>query len=325
MYRLSMGVLCVVACGNDQGIDMPADAAGNKEDAELGLRIAEGLIAACPASAANDPAARSACADKLVGLTVLREAMAEPFLWGGQKPGTARLDESHTTRFNPLAWRKMYLSLSMFGGTPTIETLDATTVVHIPMTFRNELDAGAYPYPFWHSKTKWESYQYSTELLLFIEQGKVVGALRSQVQDKTRPTVPHDFNGMWKWTEGDLEMPQVTLYANLFSAENPVVPRLDAAYRALEAAMRPHQCMSCHSPDNLSNQSPLELLTYPNQALQSRRSLVEVFELDAMPPSTDAMVGGISDPAERAKLLELAKAFERAADAALAYEGERIR
>jgi hypothetical protein len=129
-----------------------------KDDAILATEVAQALVDACPVASPGDENARGACAEKLARLTVLRDIMSEPFLWGGQKPGAGYgLADSNTTRFNPLVWRKMYLSLSMFTGERRIERVDGKTVLHLANRFRNELDIGSYPYPFWHSKAKWDS------------------------------------------------------------------------------------------------------------------------------------------------------------------------
>jgi hypothetical protein len=114
-------------------------------------------------------------------------------------------------------------------------------VLHLPCQFRNELDPGAYPCPFWHSQKKWESYERAVELLLVIENGKIIGAYRSAEQDPVRSHV-----------------------------------------------------------------------MYPNQALTMRHEIVRRLEQNSMPPRS-----GIADPAERKKLLTLARQFAAMGDKAL--------
>src|SRR6185436_5122144 len=101
---------------------------------------------------------------------------------------------------------------------------------------------------------------------------------RSQNQDMMRDYMTRVFDGNWTWVDGDEDMPTVSLYKNLFSRDNDNVPAVDAAYRELEAGMRPYACVGCHAPDNLSKQNPLELFSYPNQALQSRHRIVRMLE-----------------------------------------------
>ncbi len=105
---------------------------------------------------------------------------------------------------------------------------------------------------------------------------------------------------------------------NLFALDNLHVERLETAYRELEGAMRPHNCLNCHSPDNQARANPLELFSYPNQTLVSRHAIRDQIERGLMPPATGTATPGIADAAERARLAELARAFERAADDALA-------
>jgi hypothetical protein len=111
-------------------------------------------------------------------------------------------------------------------------------------------------------------------------------------------------------------MPWVSLYKSLFSVSNPNITQVDVAYRALEAEARQYACLGCHSPDNTAKQNPLELFSFPNQALESRHNIVARIEANAMPPT------GIADDAKRQRLLDLARAFESAADEALRFEGE---
>lgn len=287
--------------------------------------LAKELIAACPMTGLGDASAREACADNLTKLETLRDAMNEPFFWGSQKPGTGYdYAQSQRTDFNPLVWRRMYLSTYMFTGEYRVEKTADFTVLHVEHRFRNELDLGDYPYPFWHEKGKWDSYQKSVELLLFIKNGKILGGLRSEEQDAALPVVDHTWDGNWHWMDagGEAE-PYVTLYSFLFSAGNPHVSKLDDAYRALEEEMRAHQCQTCHSPDNSMKMNPLELFNYPNQALTARYDLITELSDNTMPPPNSmGLPVGIMDTAQRDKLKALAETFAKAADDALSYEGE---
>ena len=213
--------------------------------------------------------------------------MAEPFFWGGQRAGKGyRLSDSDTTRFNALVWRRMYLSLFMFTGQVRTETVGDFTVIHLPYAFRNKLDPGSFPYPFWHSKTKWDSWQLSPELILVMEKGKITGALRSAERDEARRPnyVERAWDGAWRWQTDGKEQPYVTLYSFLFSPGNPHVTKLDAAYRAMESEMRSSNCLVCHSPDNFAKTGTLEFFNYPNQALYSRHSIVMHLDKNTMPP-----------------------------------------
>jgi hypothetical protein len=323
MKLRSLLPLAIAIAGGCTSAEPPAS------NEELARQIGVGIAAACPMAAPNDEQARMNCAAKLTDFTLLRDTMSEPFLWGGQRPGKGyRLSDSDTTRFNTLVWRRMYLSLFMFTGEVSIEKSgDEFVVIHLPYQFRNQLDPGSYPYPLWHSKGKWDTWQLSPELILVMEKGKLVGALRSDkrpdLEERMKRYVPREWSGQWRWQKDGQEMPYVTLYSFLFSSQNPHVAKLDTAFRALEAEMRESNCLVCHAPDNHAKTGALEFFNYPNQALYSRHSIVWHLEKNTMPPKNElGFKLGLEDEAERTRLLELAKAFEKAGDDALGYEGE---
>ncbi|MEH2467125.1 hypothetical protein [Nostoc sp.] len=184
-------------------VDNSVSAVETSPDIELAKKVGKEIIAACPiVTDVKNLAAYNSCAQKLSQLKTLRDTMNAPFLWGAQsKVGNYNIKDSQTTQFDPFVWRRIYLATFMFKGEPQIEQVNNLTVIHLSTQFRNQFDIGAYPYPFWHSSKKWNSYQQSTELLLFIEQGKLKGALRSAVVDTQRPKVNHAWDGKWVWTD----------------------------------------------------------------------------------------------------------------------------
>jgi hypothetical protein len=317
MVRGSLVLAVALGCGSEQ-----------VSQEELAMQIGRGITAACPMSPANDESARLLCAARLTDFTLLRETMDEPFLWGGQKAGKGyRLSDSDTTRFNALVWRRMYLSLFMFTGEVRLESTGDFTVIHLPYRFRNQLDPGSYPYPLWHSKAKWDTWQLSPEIILIMNKGKITGALRSSDRpdeaERRMSYVERSWGGQWRWQQDGQEMPYVTLYSYLFSAGNPHVSELDKAYRALESEMRSSSCLVCHSPDNFAKVSTLEFFNYPNQALFSRQSIVMHLEKNSMPPENElGFPEGLADETERMELLRLAREFQRIGDLALTYDGE---
>ncbi|HEY0476364.1 MAG TPA: hypothetical protein VGD37_02520 [Kofleriaceae bacterium] len=294
-------------------------------DDELATSIAKGLITACPTGAdAADETARNDCAGSLTDLAVLRDSMREPFIWGGQAAGAGyRLDTS-TNKFNARVWRRMYLSTFMFGSDFTTEQIGDTTVLHMPVTFRGAMPIGAFPYPFWHSSKKWDSYNYATTIHFIIQSGTLVGALRSADQDTTRTKVAHAWDGLWQWEQDGVQMPYVSIYDYLLSKGNPFAGQLNDTYRALEARMRQNNCQACHAPDNQGSSAQLEFFVYPNQALVGRHDIITQLTKNEMPPkdNTLGLRAGISDPAERDLLIGLARDFETTGDKALAWEGD---
>jgi hypothetical protein len=308
----SLAALILISC-LAQGL------AQDDPDRAVAKAIAEGLIAACPPADPGDARARDLAADKLTRFALLRDAIRDPIFWGGHTPGHSyRPEDNSLTVFNPFVWRRIYLSLYMFTGEYLIERVDRLTILHLACRFRNALDAGAYPYPFWHSQKKWNNYQRAVEVTLAIENGKIIAGYRSDREDPSRPYVARQWDGLWQWTDAaGREMPYDALYSYLLSPSNPHLDRLDAAYRALEAEARQHNCTFCHSPSNPASMNPLRLLNFPNQALTVRHQIVQQLEQNLMPPNE-----GIPNSAQRQKLLELARTFAEVADQALDYEGE---
>jgi hypothetical protein len=299
----------------------PAD-----RDVALAMSIAKGLVEACPdGDNPADEAARNQCAAKLTDFAGLRQAMREPFIWGGQSAGGGYHLDTKTNKFNARVWRRMYLSTFMFGNDYTIDQIGDTTVLHMPVRFRGAMSTGAYPYPFWHSEKKWAAYNYATTIHFIIQDGVMPGALRSSEQDTTRPKVAHGWDGLWRWQRAGVQMPYVSLYDYLLSKDNPHAARLNDAYRALEARMRQHNCQACHAPDNQGESAQLEFFVYPNQALSGRHDIVTQLETNEMPPpdNTLHLPAGIEDSSERDLLLQLARDFEAAGDEALAWEGDK--
>jgi hypothetical protein len=303
-----------------------AGGSGSDSDQVVAEQVAASLTAACPMAAASDENARGLCAAKLSDDKFLASVMKNPFQWGGQKAGTSyHPEESNMNWFNTFVFRRMYLSLMMFTGESTIEqTADGLTVVHMPVTFRNELEPGSYPYPFWHSQKKWDSYQLAKEFLVIVKGGQWIASMRSADQDATRPQVAHTWSGQWHWEVGGTEMPYVSVYSYLLSPRNPNVARLDASYRALSNGLRAQSCFMCHSPDNHAGITPLEFFNYPNQALVARNSIIARLQQNDMPPPTNdlGLAPGIAKDQDRQELITLAQDFKAAGDAALAFEGE---
>ncbi|WP_437618103.1 hypothetical protein [Sorangium sp. So ce1151] len=118
---------------------------------------------------------------------------------------------------NPLVWRTVYLSIFSFESDYRVEKIGGLTVIHLPYHFRNKLDPGSFPYPFWHQPKKWDAYQTTVELLLVMKQDRVIGALRSAESDERRPRVHRDWDHQFMWRgEDGREEPRYTLYENLF-------------------------------------------------------------------------------------------------------------
>lgn len=307
-----LATLLVAAC-TAEGVAPPT----NQE----ALALAESLSRLCPVSAPNDASARGQCADSLTDLTQLKDHLADPFLWGAQPSGVPVervMEQASFAQYTSRVWRRMYLSTFMFDASGAkVEAAGDYTVLRVPVQFRNMLDEGEYPYPFWHSEKKWRSYETSIELLFFFEGDKIVAAVRSDVQDDSRSHVSRVFDGEWTWDNG--AEPHNALYTALFSTTNPHVERLETAYRALEEGMQVQNCTACHDPANNAMVQRLAVLNYPNQALGGRHQIVTQLEGNMMPPGI-----GVADQVVRLDLIRLAREFSTAGDEALAFEGETV-
>jgi len=298
----------------------------SEDSPDIPEKIAAAIAQACPLAHPTDTKARDACGEKLAQSEILQTRMREPFLWGGQgAAGDYDLEHFESNRFNPLVYRKMYLSLYMFDKNYRVERIGDRTILHMPAHFRGQLDAGEYPYPFWHSEKKWDEYNYATEVLFVYKEGKLRGAFRSALADKSRPKVAKKWDHKWHWFspganhEPDQAEPRVTLYSSLFTPENPHAKELDSAYRKLALGFNQFKCFECHTPANEAKMNMLEFFNFPNQALTGRNRIITVLEENSMPP-----IDGIENPRDRQTLLELARDFKRIADEALRFENEQL-
>jgi len=292
--------------------------AGAALDDDTLLTLAAQLISLCPLAAPNDASAHERCADGLTRFDAFRDLIADPILWGGQPAGLAlgQVPEQATlTNLNPRVWRRLYLSTLMFESPARVEDAGRYRALRVPARFRNGLDAGDYPYPFWHAEKKWTSYEQATSIVFLFEGRRLVSAVRSEQTDPSRPHSARTWDGTWTWSDG--QEPHVTLFRSLFSPTNPFVSALDESYRTLAVGLREQTCTACHSPNNTAMAKPLDILNYPNQSLSGRHRIVTMLATNQMPPDV-----GIADAALRAALLERARAFAELGDRALAFEGE---
>jgi hypothetical protein len=300
----------------------PLMLADSRED-----RLARALIQASPLTDPTDAKARDAAGERLVRVKEFLDVADDEMLWGGFEavkgydPKAYRL-----TEFSPMVWAKLYLSTFMFTGGYQVSVQGRFTVIELAVKFRDGLDSGDYPYPFWHSQKKWDAYSNAVAVILVVEKDRLIAAYRKAGPPPATPPEDREWDGRWRWTgdDGGAE-PRVALFSYFFSSDNPHAARLDATYRSLEAKFRAQNCMSCHAPDNTAQADRLVLLNYPNQALAARHSLAAILRGNKMPPADEVIdhPGGLTDEQARLDLISLANAFEQEADAALAFEQAR--
>ncbi len=290
-------------------------------------RVARELVQASPLANPSDPRARDRASEALTRCTTFTSHVGERILWGGCDPVKGFDPRTYSlTEFDPHVWLKLYASTVMFTGERVVRQEGPLTVLEMKAQFRSQLDPGDYPYPFWHSPKKWQAYLDLTALALVFREDRIVAAYRIAQPGTSSPAQARGWDGQWRWTDPKGgEQPRVALFSYLFSAENPHREEVDRTYRQLESSFRAQNCVNCHAPDNKGKAKELVLLNYPNQSLAARHSLVEVLSRNDMPPEDPEQhrAAGIPDDGARGELLQLAKAFEKAADAAVAYESRR--
>jgi hypothetical protein len=300
----------------------------------LAADLAGELSRLCPAAPPGDQAAFDRCRQGLFQDSLLKRSLMSRVLWGrpSKEPG-ARLKDTTLTQFAPDVLAGLYLPLFMFNGRHTVEydARESLFVIRLETAFRNRLAPGQFPYPFWHDEAKWGTYQGANSILLWIDP-KASRIKIAQFTDRgaTPPIVVAEpfrqpqFDGKWLWTDGEgRTQPQVTLFDGLFRADNPYLPKLDAAYRSLALRMRDAQCDSCHVPDNPDHMKRIVLLQTPAHAAGEIQRLMKAVREDRMP--RDEV--GIEQPLDaklKSALLESGGAFETLVRAAKDWEARRL-
>lgn len=316
--------LVIASCS--QRVRVGAEPSSRRDSLQDG--IAQAFLAASPPADRSDAAARDGAADRLAQCGVWLGATGDRILWGGFDAAKGfDLDQYHLTQFNPMVWTKLYLSTFTFTGAYSVRQEPPYTVLEMAVQFRDALDPGDYPYPFWHNPKKWQAYVNTNQVRFVFENDRVVAALRC-ADPAAGAVTAKAWDGHWHWQDGNGgEQPRVALYSYLFSPDNPARAPLEAAYRNLETVFRSHNCTACHAPDNMAEARELTLLDYPNQALVARHTLVEMLRRKRMPPANDAShtAAGIANDSERRELVRLAEEFEHEADAALDFERARVK
>lgn len=298
----------------------------------LAADLAGELSRLCPAAQPGDQAAFDRCRRGLFADSMLRRSLMPRVLWGRQHKDPGKLlKETTLTQFAPEVLAELYLPLFMFNGRHAVEydAREGLFLVRLETAFRNRLAPGQFPYPFWHDAAKWGTYQKASSLLLWIDP-KSARIKVAQFTDRgaSPPVVASEavqqprFDGRWMWTDAaGRTQPQVTLFDGLFRADNPHLPKLDAAYRSLALRMRDAQCESCHVPDNPHDMKRLVLLQTPAHAAGEIQRLMKAVREDRMPLDE----AGIEQPLDaklKSALLESGGAFEALLRAAKDWDAQ---
>lgn len=290
--------------------------------AELGER--------CPVVAADDVAAFDRCRQALFGASLLRANLPELLLWGRDRG--LPLKETPLTQLAPDVYAGLYAPLFMFEGGATVE-FDQTEQLYrarLPVRFRNRLPPGLFPYPFWHDKTKWSSYQSATELRFYIRPatgrirvaqfhpGPISEAVAAEAGDAAAA-----FDGHWLWTDASGHtQPQVTVFDGLYSAANPHLAEIESTYQALALELRAGECDECHVPNNPNKMKQLVLLQTPAHAAGEIKRLIRAVRRGEMPEDKDGKEKPLP-AAVKASLLAKAEAFDTVLGKARDWEARR--
>ena len=289
--------------------------------------LAEALARDCPF---GDPADRTAfdrCRAALFGVSALRAALPERLLWGRARG--LPVADTPLTRFSPDVFAGLYAPLFMYAGTVDLryDRGEHRYLATLPVRFRDGLPPGLFPYPFWHDATKWSSYRAATALRFYLDADSglvqvvqfVAGPIAAPLAEAARAEAAA-FDGRWMWTDADgRRQPQVTLFDGLFAADNPYLPAIDRTYRALALDLRDQACVDCHAPDNGGKMERIVLLQTPAHAAGEIKRLIRSVQRDEMPQDERGRVLPLA-PEVKARLLDKARAFDAALDAARAWQ-----
>ena len=303
----------------------------------LASKLLGELSAQCPVKPVVDQAAYRNCRDALFGSESVFRSSLKPFVLWGRPPGgdiNATLKDFRATQFGKDVFTGTYAPMLMWDGKYDVEYVakDKTYRITANAGFRNELDYGQYPYPFWHEARKWTDYEDANTMAIWIDP-KVMKISqftfykrldRPAVAQSTRRHMP-TFDGKWMWVDDKgRQQPAPTLFVGLYSERNPHLTRLDTSYRKMALTMRDAECDSCHVPNNPDKAKRLVLLQTPLHAASEIERVLKDVRQDRMPLDDS----GIEKPLKaslKERLLADAEDFAAVVKAAREWEAANPR
>jgi hypothetical protein len=288
--------------------------------------LATELANMCPLAEADDQRAFDTCRKSLFR-SAKSLPLAQIVLWGTEPTGQL-IKDAELTEFDSEMWSGLYLSLWMFTGQwqVTYDETEKQNVILLQTKFRNRLEPGQYPYPFWHSTAKWSDWQDATALKLHLDPKgeRVFALLRSKqgarVTGNYPDVAPQAFDGQWRWRGADGVMePRVTLFDGLYQKDNPHLVDLERSYQEFANAMRRGTCSGCHVPNNPNKMRRLVLLQTPAHAAAEIERVIKTVRDEKMPYEEWGEPAHL-DPALRAALLQYATRFRAVVVQAQAWE-----
>jgi hypothetical protein len=303
----------------------------------IASQLANELANACAFAKPQDTIALERCKAALFQPnSALRSNLPAFVLWSRMQDATRLLKDTTLTQFGPDVFSATYLPLFMFNGKYQMAFDERQNLYRIDFVsaFRNRLQPGQYPYPFWHEENKWSIYQAANRVTAWVGidpqagvekvkafQFSTFGEKHTAIPEPiATPAFDKDTHAKWLWTDDKGKtQPQVTLFDGLFSAGNPHLKKLDETYRAMALKFRDGDCMSCHVPNNPDKMKRLVLLQTPAHAASEIERVIESVRDDRMP--LDEF--GIEKPMPtrmKNELLGVAQAFAEALGAARQWE-----
>ena len=300
---------------------------------QLISKLAYQLRDKCPVAAPDNQAAFDSCRQFLFRDSLIKDMMAFPVvLWGRQTDATKPLKETNLTQFSSDILSGLYLPLFMFDGHYKVvfNEREKMFLATLNTGFRNRLQPGQFPYPFWHDSNKWSVYENARTLLLWIDpasakiraaQFAVAGdAMPGRTESKAQTPA---FDGHWVWTDQNGQtQPAVTLFDGLYRSDNPYKPQLDKTYREFAIALRESQCMSCHVPNNPDKMKRLVLLQSPAHASGEIRRVLKAVRDKKMPLDDLGLEKELDGPLMKA-LLDKGGEFEKVVNSAKEWERQQ--
>lgn len=323
-------VLAVTALSAGSVFAQAASPAGADPKVEAVVRaLAAQLSTDCPFADSGDQASFDRCRQRMFGDSTLRRTLSNFTLWGRVSNPDATLKSTSLTQFAPDVLTGMYMPLFMFDGKYTLDYVprEKLWLARLNANFRNRLQPGQFPYPFWHVDDKWGTYENARSILFWIDPATTrISVAQFSRQGNgperaasDRASIPA-FDGKWMWTDKNgRAQPAVTLFDGLFHENNPYKAQLSDTYRDFALSLRDGQCLSCHSPDNANGSKRLVLLQSPAHAAAEIKRVLRDVERDGM-PRNDFDVEKPLEPGMKKVFLEKGGAFARVVELAHQWE-----
>lgn len=294
--------------------------------------VAAQLKQACPLTDPSSQAAFDQCRQTFFDNSLAKQLMGPIVLWGRQRDPKLTIKESSLTQFAPDIVAGMYMPLFMFDGKYKVvyNEQEKLYLATLGVAFRNRLQPGQFPYPFWHDEKKWDGYQNANVMLLWIDPAtsKIKVAqfaptgetMAGYASNKTTPAL-HD--GKWLWTDAQGKtQPAVTLFDGLYRDNNPFKDKLDQTYRDFAITLRESQCLNCHVPNNPDKMKRLVLMQTPAHASAEIQRIIKSVREKKMPLDEQGIEKNL-DPQLEKVLLEKGGAFEAVVKAAREWESKQ--